>query len=252
MPKKSQQLQIKETRLIAWYKWEFLRRNPEYRKDYGQFMEDFGSWFREHGYWYNQKVRWKPAELRFFLGAIAPQAKIICERWQIREPLPPLCKFKGSGSRYYNRYSEVLLPTDCSKEEAGLGWDLPQYTRSDLKKGLPESTAARYGPDPDYLVELQFDLRQSLRSLLRDAEGRIKSRKSKYDLKHSQPTAAHRRRLDRYAMYLRVWDLRKSGAKFDYIGALLFSGELRAAAQRAVDSFKRAEQLINGGYKELR
>ena len=89
-------MQIKETRLIAWYKWEFLRRNPEYRKDYGQFMEDFGSWFREHGYWYNQKVRWKPAELRFFLGAIAPQAKIICERWQIREPLPPLCKFKES------------------------------------------------------------------------------------------------------------------------------------------------------------
>ena len=32
MPKKPHRLQTKEAHLIAWYKWEFLRRNLEYRK----------------------------------------------------------------------------------------------------------------------------------------------------------------------------------------------------------------------------
>jgi Proteobacterial transcriptional regulator-like domain len=28
---------------LAWYKWEFLRRNAEYRSDFKQFIDMFGS-----------------------------------------------------------------------------------------------------------------------------------------------------------------------------------------------------------------
>ena len=34
---------------IAYFKWEFLRRNSEYRRDYSAFDQKFGTWIREHG-----------------------------------------------------------------------------------------------------------------------------------------------------------------------------------------------------------
>src|SRR5713101_1815650 len=111
MPKKSPRQEAKESRIIAWYKWEFLRRNPEYREDYEGFMRHFGSWFREHGYWYDQTVTWNRKELQFFAKVIAPKVKGICERWQIREPLPP----SWSGRHYY-KHPGIIVPTDCSKK----------------------------------------------------------------------------------------------------------------------------------------
>ena len=251
MPKKSKRQQANEANLIVWYKWEFLRRNLTYRKDYEAFIGEFGNWFRIHGYWYDQTVTWNRKELEFFAKVIAPKVKAICERWQIREPSPP--SWSGRNNR-----PGILVPTDCSKEEAGQGWDLPQFllSRAELRKLLPESTVFRCGPDPDYQLELEFDLRRPLESLLREATDQITSRKRRYDRTHLHPTSiapAVRRRLDRYAVYLKVWDLRKSGMKFDSIGALLFPGEPGATAlQRAKDSFGRAQELIHDGYKELR
>jgi len=239
--------------LVAWYKWEFLRRNPEYRKDYKALVEGFEVWFRKHGYWYDQTVTWNRKEFQSFTKLIAPRIKAICERWQIREPLPP----SWSGSHYYTS-SGNFVPTDCSKEEAGQGWVFPEFLWSDaeLQRRLPESTAFRYGPEPDYDLTLRFDLRRPLDSLLREATDQIKSRKWKYNRKHTQPTEiapAVRRRLDCYGTYLKVWDLKTGGEKFDSIGAVLFPGEPRATAlQRAKDSFGRAQELIHGGYKELR
>jgi hypothetical protein len=252
MPKKSHRLQTKETQLIAWYKWEFLRRNPEYRKDYEAFLGEFGSWFREHGYWYDQKIQWNPDELRFFTKAIAPKAKIICERWQIREPLPPLCKFKKSGSRFYNRYSEILLPTECSEEEAGHGWEVLDLTLSELIQQAPESTAV-YGPKPDYILDLRVDLRQPLDFLLRNSEGRIRSGKWKYNRARppTKTVVEFRRRLNHYKTYLTVWDLKTAGEKFEVIAVLVFPGR-ESGLQNAKDSYRRAKELIHGGYKELR
>src|SRR5205807_9738096 len=98
MPKKSNRLQTKESQLIAWYKWEFLRRNPEYRNDYEAFITEFGPWLNKHGYWYDQTITWNWQEFQFFARMIAPRAKTICERWQIRDLLPPNWTFKSSGS----------------------------------------------------------------------------------------------------------------------------------------------------------
>jgi hypothetical protein len=254
MPKKSPRLQGKEKRLVAWYKWEFLRRNLEYRQNYEVFVEEFGDWFGEHGYWYDETVTWNREEREFFAKMIAPKVKAICQRWQIREPLPP----SWSGKHCYSRPG-MLAPTECSKQEAGQGWESPDFlllSAAELSKRIPESTAFRYGPKPDYQLELELDLRCPLDFLLRQAEDQIKSRKRKFDRKHARATKiapAFRRRLDVYDTYLKVWDLRKRGEKYDFIGAFLFPGEpLVAASQRAQDSHARAQELIDGGYKELR
>jgi hypothetical protein len=54
MARKPAAVEQREKDLIAWYKWEFLRRNPEYRKDYANFIQEFGAWFLEHGAWYDR------------------------------------------------------------------------------------------------------------------------------------------------------------------------------------------------------
>jgi hypothetical protein len=251
MSKKSPHQEAKERRLIAWYKWEFLRRNPDYRRDFKVFFDNFGDWFSEHGHWHNENVIWNQKERSFFEKRIAPKIVAICQRWQIREPLPP----SRTRRHHYNRPG-ILVVTECSKEEAGQGWNPPDFlllSKAELLKRIPESTAFRYGPKPDYQLELEFDLRRPLDSLLRDAADQITSRKRKYVRKHPsiKITPAVRRRLDLYDTYLKVWDLKTSGEKFDYIGALLFPGN-PVALQRAKDGFMSAKKLIEGGYKELK
>jgi hypothetical protein len=261
MPKKSPQQRVDETLLIAWYKWEFLRRNVEYRKDYVEFLREFGGWFEKHGYWYDQTVEpWGKENLRFFASVIAPKARIICERWQIRDPLSPTRNFKKPGSKCYKHHREFLLPTECSKEEAGQEWDLSDFlsgchlSDEEFRKRLPASTAKAYGPEPDYHLELAIDLRLPLEPLLRQAEDRIRSRKRAFDRRHPKPPETAptvRRRLNLYDKYLQVWDLRTQGEKFEVIGALVFPDNPRRA-QRAMESFRTAKELVGGGYKELR
>ena len=254
MVKKTLSQRADEARQIAWYKWEFLRRNPGYRRDYETFIQEFGSWFGEHGYWYDQTIEpWSTDDFHYFMTVIAPRAKIICQRWEIRDPISPDWKFTQSGLFYYKPGHELMLPTDCRREDVERMWDFSERLMSadELVKTLPESTATR---GPDYHLHLQFDLRSPLPHLLRQAKNWIGPSKRAYDRRHPQPTKlapAVRRRLDRYDSYLKAWDLKKSGKTFVAIGKLLFPGEL-TSPQRAMDSFKRAKELINGGYKELR
>jgi hypothetical protein len=259
MPAKPKRLRVEEARLISWYKWEFLRRNAEYRRDYEGFVDEFRNWFDKHGYWYDQTVKpWGRKNFRYFATTIAPKGRIICERWEIRDPYSPDWEFTKTGAHYYKPHEEVSLPTDCSKEAAGELWDLSNLVMSweELEHRLAEHEAARNGPPPDHQLSMAFDLRRSLPDLLQQAEERITSRKRRYDRTHPEmpkPASPVRRRLDLYETYLRIWDQRQKREKFDSIGALVFPGQsLVVASQRAKDGFARAEYLINGGYKELR
>jgi hypothetical protein len=256
MPSKPERLQTEEARWIAWYKWEFLRRNSAYRKDHQEFMREFGSWFRKYGKWYDETVSpWGLVRLQFFGRAIAPKLKAICEKWQIRDPFSPYWDFTKLGRHYYKQHYRVLLPTDCSREEAADQWDIPEFfflSLDEIIERAPESTALL--PRPDHVLTLKFDLRLPLPSLLAVAKGEITSSKKRYDRNHPPPTnitPAVRRRLDLYDTYLKVWDLQAQDNKFEVIGAVLFPSKPRRA-QRALDSFNRAKELINGGYKELR
>ena len=224
MPKKSPHLEAKESQIVAWYKWEFLRRNVEYRKDYEEFIQEFGGWFEKRGYWYDEtKEDWGPDNLQFFATVIAPKAKAICERWQTRDLFSPDWDFTLSGAYYYRPGWEVSLPTDCSKEEAGQAVDLSKFylSEEEFRKSLQ-----RRGRAPEHQLVLKFDLRRSLVSLLRQAREQISSRKAQYDRRHPQPAKiapAVRRRLDYYKVYLEVWDRRsRYREKYLSIGVEMF------------------------------
>ncbi len=148
-----------ESRLIAWYKWEFLRRNVNYQNDYRSFMAEFGSWFCKHGFWYDEASPW---------------------------------------------VSNLPAFTDCFS------------SRSDIfgEEFKPASHDSAFPPSQKLPPKV-------------------------------------RRRLDIYDHCLKVWDLKALDKTFVEIGQLLFRSQV-ATAQRASDIYHRAEQLINGGYKELR
>jgi hypothetical protein len=256
MPKKAKHQENREARLVSWYKWEFLRRNPEYRKDHDSFIGEFGKWFAKHGYWYDQTCDpWGHENLRYFAKTIAPKAKAICEKWAVSDPYSPDWEFTREGLYFYKPHFEVFLPTECGKEQAGKLWDLSGMPMSwdDLERQLREYESAKRYPRPDHQFVTSFDLRLPLKTLLDEAAQRVRDRKGRYDRKHPPMKIVHavRRRLDLYGLYLEVWDLATRGEKFEYIGALLFPRE-SARLQRAKDSFKRAKDLVNGGYKELR
>jgi hypothetical protein len=253
LPKQKARKQTLERRLIAWYKWEFLRRNVDYRKSYEAFIHEFGPWFDKHGYWFDETVEpWGPDKLRYFASAIAPKAEAICKRWQTRDLFSPDWNFKRSGEHYYRRRWKVFLPTDCSEEQAGEAFNFANFYSSeeDFEKGWPRSVGA-----PEHRAVITLDLRSSLSSLIRQAKEQLTSRKTQYDKRHPQSAKigpAVRRRLDCYGVYLEVWDRRtRDREKYLSIGAAIFGVGPRVE-QRAMDSFKTAKKLINGGYKELR
>lgn len=249
MPKKPTNQDIAETALVAWYKWEFLRRNAEYKNEYYSFISKFGSWFSKHGFWYETRS-WGRRGLKFFAKNIAPAGKAICECWQIRDPISPEWVFSKAGVCLSSAF-DIQLPTDCANP--GTLWELDCFLMSDaeFEESLPLSTFFR---PPRYELKMKFDLREPFSVLMLRAKDRISSEKKSYD--RAFPPSRKlppkvRRRLDSYDHCLKVWDLKALGNTFIEIGELLFPGQ-QATAQRAADIFKRAKTLINGGYKELR
>ena len=255
MTRKPAAVNRREQNLIRWYKWEFLRRNPEYRKEHKNFMRRFGPWFRDNGAWYDRTKTWDATALRFFEETIAPEMNDIGEQWQISDPFSPDWDFEKSGLRRINSFVVVAIPTELFEGDPGKVWDIPRRSATQVKrreefvKRMKARRAKVRRAEHDLVLTL--DLRRPLPRLLREAGYWIRIRKKKYDVLHPKPVPTVRRRLDHYDLYLRVWDLRAQKRTFAAIGKVVFPNQL-SATQHAIDSFRRAKQLIEGGYKELR
>ena len=47
--------EIERDEILAWVRWEFIRRNQEYVRDWVAFDCKFGPWFERNGYWWDNK-----------------------------------------------------------------------------------------------------------------------------------------------------------------------------------------------------
>jgi len=81
---------------VEWYKWEFLRRNSEYKADYKKFEDSFGAWLRQKGYWYdyNKRPKWSKSDEKYFYAVIAPVIVRLCLKWRVGDLHPPQRRFK--------------------------------------------------------------------------------------------------------------------------------------------------------------
>jgi hypothetical protein len=277
MTKKSITARRVESDRVVWYQWEFLRRNADYRADYAQLIRDFGKWFEDKGYWWDRSAfPYWGEEWKYFCRHIAPRFEVISKKWLIERPISPDWNFSEYG---LHREGDLIIcvPTGCTP--AGRpSWELDEYIPAEDND--PVRVAARleeaFAKIPDIIVEfsprgrrylrMEFDLSEPRQRNQERFEQELEIGMRLYKAWHGQDQAKDkktRRRLADYESYLRVWDLRQQGRTFAQIAKQIFpleyeryvrkgEGRLNPVTKRTRDHFLRAQELISGGYKQIR
>jgi hypothetical protein len=238
---------------VAWYKWEFLRRNLEYQADYKEFIEKFRSWFSPRGFWYDtdrRQATWSKADEDHFYENIAPAIFHLCKKWEIGNLFPPEWRFhKKRGTRMIGS-REVDPPTGIDPE---LNWDF-DVMKEIMEMGFTGTadSARRY----KNLVLVEFDLNRPMKDLVWYAKYVLTRAGENYRAERAElglkVPSGRRRRLEDYAVHLAVWDLKQRGKSVSDIAALKFSVESpHTAVQKVRDHLKAAQKLISGGYTEI-
>ena len=281
MGKKGKERDFQEHQKIRWYQWEFLRRNPDYKRDYDEFMARFGPWFRKRGFWYQLQrgdAKYTSRDLLSYFNNIWPPIKEICAKWCISDPFPPEWTFDARGYHAYAPGRVVSLPTGYTSERAAFLWTTWNTGPVELVRGnqntpfsvrfkmqqrtinqVNKSQGKLHTPDPRLLL-LTVDVTRPQKELVPDILSAIRLHRDKLSRTASVSVTKTRtrRRLDQYPVYLRVWDLRQAGRTFPEIAREIYPKEYPhhptprdPINQRVQDHFRRAEVLIHGGYKEL-
>jgi hypothetical protein len=238
---------------VHWYRWEFLRRNSEYRADYAAFMNRFGPWFQERCFWYERyclPAMWTARDHAYFARKIYPVIGELCRKWQVGNLFPPGWKFdRRNGARRF-RKDKLYLPTGVAPE---LNWD-PGYTRFLLENHFTGLGGSVWRFSQHLLIE--FDLTWPLKDMLRFANQALRRGKGSYDDElgdQGRPPDRTRRRFEDYDQHLRIWDLANQGKNVAEIVRFEFPHERPdSAMQKVRDHLKTADKLVSGRYQEIR
>jgi hypothetical protein len=273
MRKKGVEAAYRETQQLHWFQWEFLRRNPEYRRDFESLVARFGAWFRKNGFWYERDRARSDEDVLFAYNVIFPVIGDICRKWQIAEPFSPDWQFDSRGLYEYAPGRRVSLPTGYRVESCTLLWDygpveaVPDRSDRDafverfrsLRPRVVAKKPVRKSEDPKFLT-LTLDVSLPQDVLIEQTLAAIRFHRRKHpEFQTVDPTRRRRRRLDLYDVYLRVWDMRQSGSRFPRIASEIYPQEYAAypkprnpIVQRVMDHHRSASELIGGGYKDLK
>ncbi|QOJ19714.1 MAG: DUF2285 domain-containing protein [Gammaproteobacteria bacterium] len=270
---------------LSQWAWEFLRRNPEYQNDYGYCAQspDFGRKYTRHqladasddtkfryckyqalagetvGEYFNRTGDETPFDY-------SVEDQLIDEKWEILYLADP------ANDDGYNCIPHLIdlpreIQQDFSNPSNNKGY-IP--TRTGWEEVEIESKPIEPEPEDWFEMTLRFDLRYSLDKQLDNAKILLQERVSILD--YLQPDYPYHEwekkrgaigiQIRNLPMYLRAYDGRKAGDKFDQIGEELYRNEIenpdpdlaldqKNAEKRARDAYKNAIKLIEGGYKEL-
>ena len=238
---------------VAWYKWEFLRRNPEYQADFKKFIHKFGSWFSRKGYWFDHDRRdanWTKSDENYFYAKIAPVIARICQKWQTGNLFPPEWQFDKNLETRKIGSRVVGPPTGIPPE---LNWDFG-VMRQLLERGFTGTadSARRYRN----LLLIEFDMKRPMKDLVKYAKYVLTRAMKNYEQECQElglKSSKSRRRFTDYHTHLRIWDLKQENKTNLEIASLIFPRELPDIARQKVrDHLKTAQKLISGHYKGIR
>jgi hypothetical protein len=190
---------------LAWFRWEFIRRNKAYQQEQEAFQAKFGGWFETNGYWWDQHGPIYSEQFWYhFCSEIAPAASLICERWDLTDPLPSSWQFDMESVRV-ERGTKILVPTHSSGD--GRRWNLTA-----VDPALYPDANARFlkatGDIPDVIkpswnvagdprvVRIEIDVAEPMQQILAYVQERVERQKSFYKtrLVHYQTTTGNQRR----------------------------------------------------------
>jgi hypothetical protein len=229
------------------YRWEFLRRNPQYCDDYNEFMGRFGAWLlKRKGRWphdEDDRANWTKPEKKHYRTKVEPVLNRLRRKWQVSDLFPPefglaewQAEISGEGAAF--------PPTRI--------FDFPMTAK--LKRMGFHSTGFTTRHYENLLliqVDLNFpmkDLMDHTRLVLGYAQKRYRKEMEARGYKLSKS----RRRLEDYVLHLRIWDLKKEGKRNTEIARLVFPNlSVQSALYKVRDHLKAANKLISGHYREI-
>ena len=238
---------------VEKYRWEFLRRNPEFVADYNRFMDSVGPWLKRNGPWGGvgtDTENWAKSNEKYFHAKIQPLLTALCRKWQVREIFPPELDWEEAFLAG-DREDQRMLPPS---------W-IPAEQDEDSRKIREMREMGFVGKGrmtklyDDHLL-MQFDLNSPMKDLLEYAEGMLRSALRMYRKgieKQGVKPPRSRRRFNDYQLHLRVWDLKHEGRSNAEIARLVFPKlSAQTALNRVRDHLRAANKLISGRYRELR
>lgn len=236
---------------VYWYRWEFLRRNPDYRADHQDFIKRFGTWLNLKGYWYEEDRRnaWTKTDEKYYRSKIFPVLATLCAKWKLSTLVPPEWQFDPKTGMCATGPDTLEIPTMISP---GWEWDDPIEEAMQLGFSGTTDTAKRY----QSVLLAEFDLRWPTKDLLDYAKRLLAYARKNYESELQQKGVAiprERRQLQKYDVDLRIWDLKQQGRTVLEIAELVFQGEdPDSTRQKVRDRLKAAQRLISGHPQEIR
>jgi hypothetical protein len=237
-----------------WYKWEFLRRNPQYRADYDEFMRCFGPWLKSKGSWPHaatDRANWPKSDREYFRKKVKSALTHLSQKWHVSDLFPPDFEEKERFLAVNDELVPSYPPTKLSRRSDR---DFP--STSELEKmGFifgARTKAIRY----EHLLLMQVDLNAPMKHLLAHTKQELRYAQREYR-KEMEAEGVRlpkgRRRFEDYSLHLRIWDLKQKGKSSAQIAKRVFPNlPAESALTRVRDHLKAARKLISGHYREIR
>lgn len=232
---------------VLRYRWEFLRRNADFRSEVNSVIEPLREWCEIHGWWYDPATRYTKSEIEYLREHSGPTFKLKKE-WDISRIVPYEWSFNLQGQHELRPGVYVDVPERFWLTSRG---GVHRLENSDLET-KPADWEEIGEAGRDLYPIFQADLGCSVQTCLEQFETELRKARREYKSKYGripQTERRPRRRLDQYDSYLRVWDLKQNEESFPQIAKKLYPKE--HALDRVQDHYRRAKELISGGYREL-
>lgn len=214
MPKKKHKERLDDLHKELNYKWEFLKRNINYQRDYKKFIDEKKK----------LKTNAKDTSVHLYSSELTP---IYFQRnYHIREPIDPN---SAHGPMSYDSAAECIDDGPFFDVDAGGKLRIiPLSKEQIINKDMIEVYVWLNRPKAQIMDELEQIIDHWL-------EARSKYMNSKLK----------RQRFKEWDQYLRIWDLRAQKRSFQQIGLELWPKEkIKISEDRAKKGYYRAHELI--------
>lgn len=238
--------------LLGPWAWAFLRRNPEYQKDYEHFSA-LPSYYAHGGKTSKWGARstsyYDDVENRYCKHPILPGESAVEYVARTKDETP---WFYSLEDHLMEKWGIMHIADPTNNNGYYCFGHAPEHpTRIEQKS---EFNPMEPEPDNCYEITLRFDLRYAIDNQLEEARHILLSfREARQHLLEGEIVKQSRGVQPRnLPIYLRTYDAKNTGLTSMKIGKELYpSFDIKIAEKRVDDAFKSAKKLIQGGYKKL-
>jgi len=233
MPRKTPKEAVKTLEKINHYKWQFLRRNKQYQKDYDDFLKEKKEFWQLNPY----------ASEENYTKWIVGQDDKFHEKWLINTPF-------DYRKKKANLFQEISSSNDFVVQKCNRisGCKMGDISFQDQQKEVRVPYMLGVCINLDYPKDKILGIFEKTIKAAKDQRKKAeKTHKCKFKVSYRQA------QLDLYDEYLKIWDARvkKKGMTWEKIAAALYPGRLEAS-HLVIERYKACKELVEGGYVDIK